>query len=243
MDISIQPELTVKQRQFNAAMERYTSRLRYRLLGMAVALANVVLQGWLLWLLRPLSIGAGGQLLALGCAWLLADFVNGLVHMYMDSNDRYDSLAGPLIANFHLHHKTPLYAKRNLLLVYFHESGSKVWLIPCLAAVALLATAGGPHPLLLHILVYSGILSSVAEVSHYLCHTSSSPLAIRLGNCRIFLGKRHHAVHHLQDNRNYAFLNGLTDPLINAIAVRWGRGYKQHTDLHYAAYQLDEGSR
>lgn len=100
----------------------------------------------------------------------------------------------------------------------------------------------GGDRLLLHILVYSGILSSVAEVSHYLCHTSSSPLAIRLGNCRIFLGKRHHAVHHLQDNRNYAFLNGLTDPLINAIAVGWGRGYKQHTDLHYAAYQLDEES-
>ena len=243
MDISIQPELTVKQRQFNAAMELYTSRLRYRLLGMAVALANVVLQVWLLWLLRPLSIGAGGQLLALGCAWLLADFVNGLVHMYMDNNDRYDSLAGPLIANFHLHHRTPRYTTHSLPVVYFIESGFKVWLLPCLAIIALLTEVDRLPPLLLHILVYSGILSSIAEVSHYLCHKSVSPFAMLLGNCRILLSKRHHAVHHLQDNVSYAFLNGLTDPLLNPIARRVFTGYKQNTDLHFATYTMNGESR
>jgi len=241
--ISNPPELTVKQQQFNAAMELYTSRPHYQLFGITVALANVCLQAWLRWLVRPLAIGAGSQLLALCCAWLLADFVNGLVHMYMDNNDRYDSLAGPLIANFHLHHRTPLYTRRNLLLVYFVESGSKIWLVPCLSGLVLLSTVDSVSPLLLHILVYSGILSSVAEVSHYLCHTSMSPLAMFLGNCGILLGKRHHAVHHLQDNRNYAFLNGLTDPLINLLARYWVRGYKKHTDLHYAAYQLYRESR
>ena len=236
-------ELAKKQRQFNAAMELYTSCRGYQLLGTTVSAANVSLQAWLLWRVWSLSIGAGGQLVAIICAWVLADFVNGLVHMYMDSNDCYDSLAGPLVANFHLHHKTPRYIQKSLPVVYFVESGSKVWLVPCLAAVALLTMVDGISPLLLHILVYTGILSSVAEVSHYLCHTSTSPFAMLLGNSGILLSKRHHAVHHLRDNINYAFLNGVSDPLINAIAARFSRGYKQHTDLHYAAYQTEAESR
>ena len=168
---------------------------------------------------------------------MLADFVNGLVHLYMDSNDRYDSLAGPLVANFHLHHKTPRYEPHPLPVVYFIESGSKVWLVPCLTGVALLTMVDGISPLLLLVLVYTGILSSVAEVSHYLCHTSASPLAGFLGNCGILLSKRHHAAHHRQDNVSYAFLNGITDPILDRIAAKFAKGYKNHTDLHYAAYE------
>lgn len=235
--------LEEKQRQFNAAMERYNARGGYRLLGTAVSLANVSLQLWLLWRLFPMAIGWGGQVAALVIAWLLADFVNGLVHLYMDNNDRYDSVTGPLVANFHLHHKTPRYTPRSLPLVYFTESGSKVWLVPCLAAVALLLETGVAPPFLLHLLVYSGILSSLAEVSHYLCHTSASPLAMFLGNSNILLSKRRHAVHHMKDNVGYAFLNGLTDPLINFIAARFFRGYKNNTDLHYATYGMEGESR
>ncbi len=234
-------ELTDKQQQFNAAMARYNARAGYALFGTAVAVANVSLQAWLLWSLWPLRIGVGGQFIALVTAWVLTDFVNGLVHMYMDNNDNYDSLAGPLIANFHLHHKRPLYEVKSLPVVYFVETGSKVWLVPCLGAVALLMQLDGINPLLLHVLVYAGVLSSLAEVSHYLCHTSTSPVAIFLGNSGLLLGKRHHAVHHLQDNVSYAFLNGFTDPLLNLIAARFSRGYKRHTDLHYAAYAGEHG--
>lgn len=236
-------ELSEKQKQFNAALELYISRPGYKLFGTFVAIANLSLQGWLLWQIIPRSIGVAGQIAAILGAWLLADFINGLVHMYMDDNDRYDSLAGPLIANFHLHHKTPLYNPRNLAVVYFVESGSKIWLVPCLAALALLTQLDGVSPLMLHLLVYAGVLSSVAEVSHYLCHTSLSPVAIFLGNCGILLSKRRHAIHHLQDNVGYAFLNGVSDPLINLLAARFSRGYKQHTDLHYAASPVDVSGR
>ncbi len=241
--VTTKPELAEKQRQFNAAMELYNSRRGYKLFNTAVSVTNISLQLWLLSRIWPASIGAGGQAATLFIAWLLADFFNGLVHMLMDNNDRYDSTAGPLIANFHLHHKIPRYTPHPLPMVYFVESGFKVWLAPCLAMIALLMQAGWLSPMLLHILVYIGILSSVAEVSHYLCHNSVSPLAMFLGNCRILLSKRHHAVHHIKDNVSYAFLNGLTDPLINLIAAKFFRGYKQNTDLHYATYAMDEVSR
>jgi hypothetical protein len=235
--------LREKQRQFNTAMELYDSVGGYKLFGMAVAVANVSLQAWLLWRVQSLVIGAAGQSAAVLVAWVLADFVNGLVHMYMDNNDRYDTLAGPLVASFHLHHKTPRYKPNHLPVIYFVESGSKVWLVPFLTGVALLTMIDGISPVLLHILVYTGILSSVAEVSHYLCHTSSSPLAGFLGSCGLLLSKRHHAPHHLHDNLSYAFLNGITDPILDRIATRFSKGYKNHTDLHYAAYVVKGESR
>ena len=235
--------LSAKQKQFNEAMARYSAGRRYQLFGLGVSLANVGLQIWLLWRLQQYSIGVWSQLFSLVTAWLTADFINGLVHMYMDNNDRYDGFAGPLIANFHLHHKKPLYTRRNLALVYFIESGSKVWLVPCLALLAALELMTEMNPMLLHTMVCFGILSSLAEVSHYLCHTSTAGVPEFLGRCHILLGKRHHGVHHLQDNRNYAFLNGLTDPMLNAIAARWGHGYKEHTDRHYEGYVLEGESR
>ena len=240
---TIDPGLAEKQQQFNAAMERYNTGSGYKLFNTAVSTVNISLQLWLLWQLRTVPIAAAGQAAALLISWLLADFGNGLVHMYMDSNDRYAPPAGPLIANFHLHHKIPRYTPRCLPVVYFVETGFKVWLVPFLFVTALLAGSNWLPPQLLHILVYSGILSSVAEVSHYLCHNSVSPLAMLLGNCRILLSKKHHAVHHLQDNVSYAFLNGLTDPLLNPIAKRFFKGYKQHTDLHFATYTMDGESR
>jgi sterol desaturase/sphingolipid hydroxylase (fatty acid hydroxylase superfamily) len=225
-----------KQLQFNAAMELFNTRSIYRAIGYAVATVNILLQIFLVSRVMPLSLGVTGQLLALAAAWLLTDFINGLVHMYMDCNDRYSSLAGPLIANFHLHHQTPLYRKNPLPIVYFLESGAKIWLVGYLLAVALLLAAMPVTPLAAYILVYIGILSSVAEVSHYLCHSSTSALARLLASCGLLLSKRHHGRHHLEDNRNYAFLNGWSDPLLNLIARRCSPGYKSTTDTHYAGY-------
>lgn len=236
-------DLATAQRSFNAAMERFNSQKRYRWFGHAVAATNISMQVWLLWHLREYQLSFVAAIGALLAAWVVTDFVNGLVHLYMDANDRYDSFVGPLIANFHLHHRTPLYTPRSLPVVYFMESGSKVWLVPCLAAVVWLGASGLLSPWGAHLLVCTGVLSSVAEVSHYLCHTSSSTLARHLGNSGILLSKRHHAVHHTQDNVSYAFLNGVTDPLLNLIAARFSPGYKSHTDLHYGAYEGGEEGR
>ncbi|MEI6213219.1 MAG: fatty acid desaturase CarF family protein [Desulfuromonadales bacterium] len=237
-------DLVSKQEQFNRAMKLYTSTANYALFGHLISTANICLQLYLLYRVWPLSIGPFWQLAALVTAYLLTDVINGLVHMYMDNNDRYESIDGPLIANFHLHHKTPLYKQRNLLLVYFIESGSKVWLVGYLLLVVALQAALEVHAAVLYCLVYIGILSSVAEVSHYLCHSSTSPIAAFLAKIGLLLSKRHHAQHHLQDNNGYAFLNGFTDPLLDQIAATCCKGYKQQTDLHYEHYAIpDSGSR
>ncbi|MBI5743621.1 MAG: hypothetical protein HY952_03650 [Elusimicrobia bacterium] len=236
-------DLELKQRQFNSAMALYAERRRYAVFGKLVAAGNVSLQAFLLWRAAAVSLGFWGRLAALAAAWLLADFVNGLVHMHTDSMDDYESIGGPLIANFHLHHKRPRYTDSPLPLVYFNESASKVWLLPCLCALAWLAGRPGVNPWLLCALIYAGVLSSVAEVSHYLAHNSVSPAAAALARAGLLLDKRRHARHHLQDNVSYAFLNAATDPLVDFIAAKFYAGYKNGTDLHYAAYTAPSADR
>lgn len=228
--------LELKQEQFNRAMALYEGKIRYRMLGIGVSIANIVLQIYTLVSVLRLSIGFAWQIAAFFAAYLIADFVNGLVHLYMDHNDDYESWVGPLVANFHLHHRTPRYQDSNVFVIYFVETGSKVWMVFYLAVVALLTHLPGVNPVLLYTLVYIGILSSIAEISHYLAHNSMSGVTMFLARIRLLLPKRLHAAHHLQDNVSYTFLNGLTDPLVNQIARKFFTGYKHHTDLHYATY-------
>jgi len=228
--------LELKQRQFNSAMELYTGKAIYQWTGVLVSTINVSLQIYLLYQSTHFPIDAAWRLAAVVAAFLLSDLVNGMVHMFMDNNDRYDSIFGPFIANFHMHHRTPMYKRNPLFVVYFNETGSKIWLVGYLVVLSILVGSIEMNPVLVHILIYFGILSSVAEVSHYLCHTSTSPIVMFLARIGLLLPKRHHAVHHMSDNRSYAFLNGFTDPLINLIAMKLCQGYKSRTDLHFAKY-------
>ena len=229
-------DLESKQKQFNSAMEWYERRKIYKLFGIFVSVANISLQIYILSCAFALAIGFWRQAVSVVTAYLLTDFINGLVHLYMDDNENYESLVGPFIANFHLHHKTPRYREHNLLVVYFNETGSKIWLVFYLAAVAVLFHLPDINPVLLYILAYTGILSSIAEVSHYLCHNSNSAAVMFLARIKLLLPKREHARHHLQDNVSYTFLNGVTNPLVDFIAGMFFTGYKNKTDLHYARY-------
>jgi hypothetical protein len=235
--------LELKQQQFNAAMERYESRPSYKLLGRFVAITNISLQIYILSRVLTFTIGFWRQMASVIAAYLLTDFVNGLVHLYMDANDDYDSLAGPLIANFHLHHRTPRYQDNNLLVVYFNETGSKIWLVFSLIGVAVFFQLPNSNPVVLYTLTYVGILSSIAEVSHYLCHNSNSAVVIFLARIKLLLPEQEHARHHREDNVSYTFLNGLTNPPVDFIAKIFFAGYKNNTDLHYAAYSAPNVDR
>jgi len=228
--------LELKQKQFNSAMELYENRKRYKLLGRFVSITNISLQIYTLSCVLTLAIGFWWQIVSIIAAYLITDFINGLVHLYMDDNENYESLAGPLIANFHLHHRIPRYQDKNLLIMYFNETGSKIWLLFYLAAVAILCHLPDINPVLLYTMTYIGILSSIAEISHYLCHNSNSAIVIFLIRIKLLLSKRVHARHHVKDNVSYTFLNGVTDPLVDFIAKMFFVGYKNKTDLHYAKY-------
>ena len=233
---SMDEAVTLKQREFNAAMVRYESDPLFRLIGRVVSVVNVALQTIMVGLLWERPIPPLQHLLAFALAYVLADFVNGWVHLYMDSSDNYASPTGPFFAAFHLHHRTPKYRRRPLLVVYYEESGSKLWLAFVEVAATLAIGFGIVNGIVAYVLFYFAILSCVAEVSHYLCHTPQNKLVRLLGRMRVLLSSRYHAQHHREDNVQYAFLNGMSDPVLNFIARRFYPGYKSTTDHHYAGY-------
>jgi hypothetical protein len=230
-------QLTRKQQQFNVAMEKYEKIHGYQLIGHVVSCVNTTLQAVLAVLAFQRSIGPLKQVLTFVASYMLADFINGLVHMYMDNKSDYESLAGPLVASFHLHHKTPRYKQKPFFAVYYHETGSKIWMVFFLVLSVAGVWQGAISGVAAYGTLYFSILSSIAEVSHYFCHVPQPKVIRFLGRMRFFLPIRHHMRHHFEDNVNYAFLNGMTDPLLNVIARARYRGYKNTTDLHYAMYR------
>lgn len=228
--------MTSKQKQFNMAMELYETKSIYQNFNKLISIINVSLQIFMIYIIFSYDLNISGQIFALIIGYISADFINGLVHMYMDNNENYESLAGPLIASFHLHHKTPLYKKNPILLVYFNESGSKIWLafFEIIFVIFLILTK--INSFIAYTVLYFFLLSCIAELSHYSCHVSSSKTGEFLRKIGFFLNKKHHAIHHLEDNINYAFLNGFSDPLLNIIANKYYSGYKNRTDKHYEKY-------
>lgn len=226
-----------KEQQYAAAMDCYSTGLGYSQLGALVSAAVVGLQAASLAQVPWREVGPGSYVLAFVIAYLLADFINGFVHMVMDNTDRYQSAVGPLIAAFHLHHKTPRYKDSNPLTIYVLESGSKLWLVPYLGLVVY-AQANWAIPAAASLVLAGiGVLSSVAEVSHYLCHNSTSRPVRLLQRLRLLLPPEHHAVHHRSDNTHYAFLNGVSDPILNVIARRTCQGYVNRSDRHAQSYE------
>ena len=172
-------------------------------------------------------------------SYTLTDFINGFVHMYMDNNTHYTSIVGPFIAAFHLHHANPKYSRKHPLKIYFYETGKKFWLLGYLLVLLFMQQCFNLDDVINFCLVSIGILSSIAEVSHYWCHnaTKENKIIVSLQRYRILLAKQQHIHHHRSDNTHYAFLNGITDPLLNLISKKYYQGYKNYADKHTAGYK------
>ncbi len=225
---------------FHIAIEKYLNDPIYRRFERFVSFSVVMLQVISVWgwFCSGQSISSLECFLTLVMAYVVTDFVNGLVHMFMDNNTHYTSFVGPYIAAFHLHHAKYFYQVRPFLKVYFDESGTKFWLLFYLVCLVVIQRYV-PLSSCLHVgLIALGIFSSVAELSHYYCHqaTENDRIVLWLQRYHVLLSKSRHRAHHGADNMQYAFLNGVTDPLINFIARRCCKGYKNGADQHTQAY-------
>lgn len=230
----------MKIAEFYSAMLRYNSNTLYTWLERINSVLILSLQS--LTLLHLLKFYDRTSIMLLLIVFFLAygvtDFINGLIHMFMDNNTHYTSIVGPFISSFHLHHATLFYNHPHALSVYFYESGTKFWLLAYLIGLVVVQyTIAVPYSLNFF-LVSIGILSSIAEVSHYWCHnaTKKNKVIFFLQSHGILLSKKHHFAHHRQDNTHYAFLNGMTDVILNKISRHYCSGYKSYADQHVAAY-------
>jgi len=225
------------QEACHRALRRYHGDRFYRHLGRAVSAAVLLGQAALIMASTMHPTGWLAGMLAFLAALFVADLVNGLVHMWMDHNARYTGWSGPLVAAFHLHHLRLRYEEKALWRVYVHESGFKLWLPPTLALLMAAHLWLDFPPVVLRFSACFAVLSSVAELSHFLCHNRDAGLPRRLGRLGLLLDKGRHARHHREDNVSYAFLNGWSNPILDWVAARVYAGYKQGTDLHVAGWK------
>ena len=229
-----------KFHQFDCAIEKYLSIPRYTQFEIFLSIIVILTQGLsLLNLIETYSMQSiSGFLGTLILAYVATDFINGLVHMLVDNNRHFTSIFGPFIAAFHVHHYKLRYKEKHPIKIYFYESGHKFWLVIYLLLLTYAQQTMHLSSNLNLGLVMFGILSSIAEVSHYWCHQHKKNNRVVLGlqKCRLLLSFEHHRLHHINDNINYAFLNGVSDPLLNIIARAYCKGYKNHSDQYVLAY-------
>ncbi len=124
---------------FAQAMMRYETRPIYARISRVVAYAVVGLQWVLLVAAWRSALGVVMHGILVCAAFVLADFVNGMVHLYMDHQRGYRSFVGPFVAAFHLHHDRPNYTEKPIFRVYLDESGSKIWLAVALVLFGIVA--------------------------------------------------------------------------------------------------------
>lgn len=229
-----------KYKQFNHAMDKYLTYSAYKgfekLTSFLIISLQVISLAHLLYLYEPkpfISI-----LFTLFAAFVAADICSGVVHMIMDNNTHYTSLIGPYVAAFHLHHAKYFYQVRPALKVYYDESGTKFWLLVYMIFLTIVQCSVDLNVLLNLGLVGFSLFSSLAELSHYWCHnaTDENTFVLWLQNHGVLLSKEHHKTHHCSDNVQYAFLNGISDSLIDVIARTFYKGYKKHADQHTKVY-------
>ncbi len=233
-------KLDMKVAEFTTAIEKYNTFSKYTEIERLLAITVVILQ-----VLTSINLiqsyhfnGFISIISVLILTYIATDFFNGLVHMIIDNNTSYNTIVGPFIAAFHMHHHIMKYKEKHPINIYFTESGHKFWLVVYLIFLALIQKYCTLNANLNLGLVAFGILSSFAEVSHYWCHNSvkKKNLITFLQKYRILLSLKHHRLHHINDNVNYAFLNGVSDPLLNLIARTFYQGYKNHSDQHVTTY-------
>lgn len=226
--------------QFECALEKYHAISWYKHIQTLLSWVVVCTQALsLIYLMQTYTTSNPVSfIITLVCAYIATDFINGFVHMFMDNNTRYTSCFGPLIAHFHLHHYKLNYQEKHPIKIYFTESGYKVWLA-CYLLLLIYVQQAHVLPCNLNLgLVAFGILSSIAELSHYWCHqpTTNHGIIRFLQKYHLLLSLEHHRLHHIHDNTHYAFLNGVSNPLLNIIARKYFKGYKNYSDQYVRAY-------
>ncbi|MCX7120747.1 MAG: hypothetical protein NTZ67_03080 [Gammaproteobacteria bacterium] len=234
----------LKAIEYKVAIEKYHHHSVYRRLEILTSVIVIALQIFSIIMLsfqhHPTNFIE--IIMAVLAAYVATDFINGLVHMIIDNSTNYTSIIGPFVAAFHLHHAKLMYKNDNPLMVYFYESGHKFWLVLYLLAIFTLQCFFNLNFSVNLFLVTTGLLSSVAELSHFWCHniTQCNAIIRFLQKYHILLSMKHHRFHHCNDNTHYAFLNGMTDGVLNVVADVFYKGYKNRSDQHVMLFHSNQ---
>jgi sterol desaturase/sphingolipid hydroxylase (fatty acid hydroxylase superfamily) len=170
------------------------------------------------WVTLILAIAIG-----LPLAWVLADFVSGLVHWFADSYGADDTpLFGPwLIRPFRQHHVYPRDICTHGLVLAIGNSCTLA--VPLQAGVLYLLLTEDEVSITRAFLAFVTNLFTIAMVATNVLHKwahaeKTNWLISRLQRLRVFLSPAHHHLHHTKPfDSNYCITNGWLNPLLERI--------------------------
>ena len=156
-------------------------------------------------------------------AWILADFVSGLVHWFADTYGADDTpLFGPwLIKPFRQHHLYPRDICTHNLVVTIGNSCTLA--VPFQAGVLYLLLSDDDVSVTEAALAFTFNLFAMAMVATNVLHKwahaeKTNWLISRLQHSRLLLSPGHHHLHHTQPfDSNYCITNGWLNPLLEKL--------------------------
>lgn len=163
---------------------------------MAAIAALAALAVWNLWRALPLP-GWELALAALG-AWLIADFLSGLVHWAFDTfgSPRTPFLGPWFIRAFREHHDQPTAMARH---DFVETNGAN-----CMAGLPpLVAAALTPESFLHALLSFTAAGILLTNQCHKWAHMQAGPLVRLLQRARLILHPAHHRLHHLRPHGSH----------------------------------------
>ena len=159
----------------------------------------------------------GGIVAGLYTTDLISNFIHWLGDCDIPWKNRF-------LARFHelsmLHHKRPADI---LSLGFFHIKGNIAFFYsPQLFLAYLLAPIASLSPLVFFLLVISNLML-LAHSIHKACHKKNAgALLAWLQSMRLIIPTTYHLAHHaVPYNRNFAAINGWSDPLFYRLVARW----------------------
>jgi sterol desaturase/sphingolipid hydroxylase (fatty acid hydroxylase superfamily) len=146
--------------------------------------------------------------------WLLADLIGAVIHWWEDRVAREDMpFIGPEIISFNrLHHRRQMAFTVNS----FRKRNQDVWVLVSIIGLTWLAISG--PSVVWAFAVLGGLLS--AQVHLWAHQPIPAPHFVRvLQQIGIFQSPQHHASHHRHEDRGYAPLTNLLNPVLDGLKV------------------------
>ena len=252
--------LTEKQQQFNNAMEKYEKMPVYVWVGHTTSFINVGCQVFLGWMVIKQPVGPFLQILTFAASYILADFVNGLVHMYMDYKpckpgtglkdlyfwegprdsaefharqaQVYARISGfeRIVYDFKKHHPFPDLLGRHSFL-HLMKGPTFLLALPLSLVLNVVFLALQPPAWLLVGTVVFLLGSSMTQALHGALHRDDVGLALCLmRRTGLVMSRRAHQLHHDTLTQDFAVINGWANPLVNLCV---------HTLLHTGIIRSD----
>jgi hypothetical protein len=151
---------------------------------------------------------------------LLSDLLSGIIHVYLDNSKiKYnESLIDFYRLGFQIHHNFPLFQLKSFSEYKPYHECNTLFLTTILLSIINIFLFDS---LIIHFSLY---LLLIMQANHYYCHFDNCKLKIPylvkvIHKYNILINAKQHNIHHATYDKNFCFINGAMNPIINYLFI------------------------